>query len=197
MIIGVDVDGVLTNLYRYVKKRNKVYFKHEKLAEKKKKNNGLGELLGWSKDQDDRFWADNIFDYSINVKFYKQASKYLQKLKDDGHQIYIITLRYYLGEDSERGKEMEKIFYKSFEDNNIVYDKIFALFPVGDKLPTILEKKVDVMIDDSRFNLESISKHVPTICYHTKYNKYLKLDNMTRCKNWKQIYKTIKQMEVK
>lgn len=193
MIIGVDIDGVLTNLYSYCAKKSKEFFKKEKPeGEKFKKSTCLYQLLGMTKEQDKRFWKEYIWAYSKDVKFYKQASKFLNKLREEGHQIYIITLRQYFGTGDENSVLMENIIKETFANNGIVYDKLFGLYGKREKLTCVLENNVEVMIDDSYENLSVISPHVPCICFDAKYNHGIKLDNMTRCKNWKQVYKALK-----
>lgn len=196
MIIGVDIDGVLTNLFKFVDKKRKEICKKDKIKIVRNKNAlNLRELYGITEEESDKFWIENIFEYAEKVKFYKSASKYLKKLKEDGHIIYLITLREYLGLKDENGQRMKEIVKKTLTQNNITFDKLYALHPVGEKLTTIVSEKVDVMIDDGASNLISISDYIPTICYSTVYNTGLKLDNMTRCKNWREIYKTIKLLQ--
>ena len=193
MIIGVDIDGVLTNLYKFVDKKRKEICRKNKIKIVRNKNVlNLREHYGITEEESNKFWMDNIFEYAENVKFYKSASKYLKKLKEDGHTIYLITLREYLGLKDENGQRMKEIVKKTLIQNNITFDKLFALHPIGEKLTTIVNENVDVMIDDGASNLITLSDYIPTICYSTAYNSGLQLNNMIRCKNWREIYKVIK-----
>jgi len=85
MIIGVDIDGVLTNLYKFVDKKRKEICRKNKIKIVRNKNVlNLREHYGITEEESNKFWMDNIFEYAENVKFYKSASKYLKKLKRMG-----------------------------------------------------------------------------------------------------------------
>lgn len=197
MIIGIDIDGVLTDMFRYVCKARKKYNKENNIkGTKVKASLNFNECFGWSKEQCDKFWNEWIWDYSKNVKFYKSASKYIKKLKNDGHNIYFVTKRHFLGADDEDGIKMKQLLNSQLNKYDICYDKIFAVDRTSTKLTSLIENKVDIMIDDEVKNIEEISKQIPTICYTAKYNKKYKNKNVYRCKNWKEIYNLISNLSV-
>ena len=194
MIIGIDIDGVLTDMFGYVYKASKKYNKENKIkGEKIKSSLHFNEHFGWSDEQCDKFWDESIWEYSKNVKFYKSASKYIKKLKNDGHEIYIVTKRHFLSDDDEDGTRMKTLLSNQLSK----YDKIFAVNRQTTKLTPLIDNKVDIMIDDEVKNIEEISKLIPTICYTTKYNKAYSNQNMYRCKNWREIYNLISNLSSK
>ena len=67
------------------------------------------------------------------------------------------------------------------------YDKL--VFSPHDKIPDIKKLNVDIMIEDSPINIESISKIIPVIAFDTRYNKDTK--SKYRCYSWYDIYKTL------
>ena len=198
MIIGIDVDGVLTDLYKCCKKE---YSKYSKMVNGRRVFNkngiGLAEVFGLSYEKDVALWNDFSIIYSQNEIFYSLAKKYTKKLKEDGHTLYIVTSRHYAGRDDELGKNMRDNLFKSLKRAGITYDKVFFTSHKGSKTDTLIELKADVMIDDSAFNLDEISKKLPCICYRQIYNKNYKKDNVIMAKNWKEIYKIITEMAVK
>ena len=106
----------------------------------------------------------------------------------------IITSRAFAGKDNEEGKRMRCYVENSLSRNGIVYDKIVYTSELKSKTAAILELGVQVMIDDSVWNLEELSNHVPVICYHQIYNRNFAKENVVRAKNWKEIYKIIENM---
>ena len=198
MIIGIDIDGVLTDMFGYVYKASKKYNKENNIkGEKIKSSLNFNEHFGWSDEQCDKFWDECIWEYSKNVKFYKSASKYIKKLKNDGHEIYIVTKRHFLSDDDEDGTRMKALLSSQLSKYDIYYDKIFAVNRQTTKVTPLIDNKVDIMIDDEVKNIEEISKHIPTICYTTKYNKAYSNQNMYRCKNWRAIYNLISNLSSK
>ena len=75
------------------------------------------------------------------------------------------------------------------DKNNIVYDKL--LFAKVPKIKEIKENKIEIMIEDSPSTIEAINKIVKVLCYDNRYNRDLKLDNVTRVYSWYDIYNKI------
>lgn len=195
MIIGIDIDGVLTDLMKSCKKE---YSKFSKLKNGRKvfnkRGNSLGEIFGVSREEDEEFWDGFLWGYSENGKYYSSAGKYLKRLKEDGHTLVVVTSRAFAGRNDELGQKMRENIEKSFIKNGIVYDKTVYTSEMKSKIPAIHEHGAQVMIDDSAWNLKELSQHIPTICFDQLYNRRLKLENMTRAKSWKDVYKIINQM---
>ena len=112
---------------------------------------------------------------------------YIKKLKDEGNNIYLITSRNFLVSKTDTGNGKIDITKKWLENNDICYDKL--VFSPHDKIPDIKKLNVDIMIEDSPINIESISKIIPVIAFDTRYNKDTK--SKYRCYSWYDIYKTL------
>lgn len=192
MIIGVDIDGVLTDLLKSVKKE---YLKFAKKENGKVKINkygkSLGEYFGLNREQDSRFFNSYIWEYSEKAIYYKSAKKYLNLLRKQGHLIYIVTARSFAGRDDGDGEKMRAIIENSLKKADIVYDKIFYTSELKNKVPVIQENNIDVFIDDSFWNIESLSPVIPVICYHQKYNVSFNVSDLMRARNWRDVYKFI------
>ena len=195
MIIGIDIDGVLTDLMKSCKKE---YSKFSKLKNGKKvfNKNGkrLAEIFGVSREEDEEFWDGFLWKYSEKSKYYTNASKYLKLLKKDGHKLVIITSRGFAGREDEMGQRMRSNTENSLAKNGIVYDQIVYTSETNSKVSASLEIGVDVMIDDSVWNLKELSQHFPCICFDQLYNKAIDMSNVVRAKNWKEVYNIISKM---
>ena len=75
---------------------------------------------------------------------------------------------------------------------NIVYDKL--LFAKVPKIKEINENKIDIMFEDSPSTIEAINKIVKVLCYDNRYNRDLKLDNVTRVYSWYDIYNKMNRL---
>ena len=94
MRIGIDIDGVLTDIEQWqLDYGSKFYF--EKYNKQILNNEGYEttDIFKVDSKLDDEFWTEYFKDYSTNVDVRKLASEVIQKLKQDGNEIYIITAR--------------------------------------------------------------------------------------------------------
>ena len=113
-------------------------------------------------------------------------------LKEEGHEIYIITARNDYGVPQEYIGKMKEIVPKWLKDNNIPYDKI--IYTEGSKLPYCVGNYVEIMIEDSPRNVEELSTKIPVLCFNCKYNENLEGKNITRVYSWYDVYSKIKEM---
>ena len=195
MIIGVDVDGVLTELFKYVKKYGPIFAKENNIKIIYNKNaTDTIDAFGWDAATDKKFWYEFIWPYSLECKCKKGASKYLQKLKSEGHKIIIITKRYYAQTPDEIGLKMRSNMEEWFKKHKIPYDEICYVHSKKSKLDYAKQTQIYVLIDDSIENLEEISKHIPVICMDSPLNRTYKNKEIERAHNWKEVYQIIHKL---
>lgn len=191
MNIGIDIDGVLTNLEEYainngikmcIEEGWKVDINPEEYWETKKFN--------WTEEQEEKFWNKYLEPYVLETRPREYAVEIIKKLREEGDKIYIITARNESGLPPESYGKMQEFTKAWLKKNGIEYDKlIFA----GDKekLQQCLENDVDFMIEDSPNNILNISTQVPVIKYECKYNKKIAEKNITPAYGWYHIYNII------
>lgn len=148
MRIGIDIDGVLTDIEQWqLDYGSKFYF--EKYNKQILNNEGYEttDIFKVDSKLDDEFWTEYFKDYSTNVDVRKLASEVIQKLKQDGNEIYIITARGSFLSHSASVMSIEEnknIVLEWLRKNEIEYDKI--IFSPEDKLSICLENNIDVML---------------------------------------------------
>ena len=146
MRIGIDIDGVLTDIEQWqLDYGSKFYF--EKYGKEIQNNEGYEttEIFKVDSKLDDEFWTEYFKDYSINVDVRKLASEVIKKLKQDGNEIYIITARGSFLSHSANVmlfEENKNIVLEWLRKNEIEYDKI--IFSPEDKLSICLENNINV-----------------------------------------------------
>lgn len=194
MRIGIDIDGVLTNIEQWqLDMGSKNIF--EKYNKEIENTNGydLKEIFNIEESLDDEFWREYLFDYAENEPARKHSNEVTNKLKEDGNEIYIITARYLTDKDDENGKRMRNIVINWLKEYNIYYDKI--IFSPEEKLDICMENKIDLMIEDKVGNINKISKYIPVICFDARYNQKCKGKNIYRCYSWYDIYAKVKNIK--
>ena len=194
MNIGIDIDGVLTDVEQYqLDYGSKVLFElyHKGVANGEQYD--LTEIFDIDKNLDNTFWKKYLYDYATKEPARKFANEVTKKLRDDGNKIYIITARMLTDKDTLEGQKMREIIINWLKENEIYYDEI--IFSPEDKLKICLNNNIDVMIEDKEDNINKISKHIPVICFNAGYNKECKGTNIYRCYSWYDVYSKIKEIE--
>ena len=202
MNIGIDIDGVLTNIKKFIIEKGLSYCNENKTGKLiNPEEYESNKIFDWDEETDLDFWIKNIYIYAENNPPILGASENIKKLKKDGHKIYIITARWLAGpvtdnENEQSMKSREKMRYTVKEwlrKNSIIYDEI--IFSGEDKSKFIKEKNIDIMIEDSPRNLKTLSKVTKMICYDWDYNRGIENENIYRCQNWNDIYNHIKNIK--
>lgn len=175
MNIGIDIDGVITNIdFLGILGKKKPIL--DKESSNLKVNNFLIRKILYK----------GIAFYSKHSKLRSDAAKYINLLKDDGNRITIITKRRFAGEETKEGKDIRSLVEVFLIEQGIPYDKI--VFSKGNKLDDCLREKVTVMLEDSPKNSENISKRIPVILMDTPYNRNVSGDNIYRVTHWEEAY---------
>lgn len=183
MRIGIDIDDTICDTWEYVKPLFKQNFNLDDLELEK---NNYSRVLNCTLEEYYDFYKKNIDPIMLDIPIKKDAAKYINKLKKDGHEIYFITAR---GDfDMLNPYEKTKIY---LEKNNIKYDKLLTNSLEKDK--AVLKNKIDIFIDDSIKHCMSISKlGIPVLMFETSYNKQTEF---RKVKSWKEIYDIINRKE--
>ena len=122
----------------------------------------------------------------------KTSKDRAKKLKEEGHEIYIVTARDDYGVPKEYvGKMRGEIVPKWLEENKIPYDKI--IYTEGSKLPYVVGNYVELMIEDSPEIIKELSSKIPVLCFNCQYNENIKGQNITRVYGWYEVYDKIKK----
>ena len=121
----------------------------------------------------------------VNAKAKENASEVLQKLKQEGNEIIIITAR-----TEKAYNEPYETSYKFLVHNNIPFDKLL----VGklNKGQACKEEGIDIFIDDNLDNCYNIKKYgIDVILYDSPLNQ----DNndFKRVKNFNELYEILRK----
>ena len=201
MNIGIDIDGVLTDVRKFVIEEGSKYCKEHNKGELINPDvYEMKEMFGWNLATIFNFWRKNIFKYAKENPVIDGASENIKKLKEDGHKIYIITARWLASTKKHRIlRHVEKISNKMKEtvinwlsENNVIYDEI--IFSKDDKSKYIKKNNIDIMIEDAPDNVKELSELTKVICYDWVYNRGIENENIYRCSNWDEIYKVISEL---
>lgn len=194
MNIGFDIDGVLTNEEDYlVECMTKYAYENNlpsivyPLAYETRKFENSGEMF-------DIYQKYFVWEYAENGSPRKFASEIINKLKNDGHKIFIITSRRPTIYNTPEAEKMKTIIKKWLSKNNIPYDDIY--FEI-DKTIKIKELNLDVMVEDSPLTIPIFKDLTHILCFDNRYNANLSCENMTRVYSFYDLYNKINAINAK
>ena len=190
MRIGIDIDGCITDIARFIMDYG-IKYCYENNIEYKIKEDEYDEskALGISTEEAIKFWNTYLPYYAMEYSTREFASEVIKELKQN-NEIYIITARNEYGLPQKYYGNMQEMVKKWLSDKNIKYDKL--IFTDERKVPCILENKIDLYIEDAPKNILEISKEVPVLCFDNPYNKYLEGKNIKRVYSWHDVLSKIK-----
>ncbi|MBP3285168.1 MAG: hypothetical protein J6M02_06690 [Clostridia bacterium] len=197
MKIGIDIDGVLTDIEQWqLDYGSKYYYEKFQKGIVSPKAYELFEIFGISKEAEHEFWYRNMEEYSTHAEIRMFAAEVIGKLRAEGHEIYIITARgSWVSKfaDIMSKEKSHEIVIEWLEKNGVAYDEL--IFSAEDKVKVCQENGIDVMIDDSPTNVAKISSAgIPVFCFHAGYNEKCEGEKIQRVYSWYDVYGTIEKM---
>lgn len=189
MIIGIDIDDTITDTYEVMMNYGQEFvtkeLKKEPIIDENKKcmtHFYLKALLGWNDKEEEEFFIKYYEKIVKNVKPKTLALDYLNKLKEEGHKIILITARWET-DNFDVKKETEKWI----KENNIPCDKL--IINAENKLIAAKEENLDVFIDDSFKNCKMVSSaEITTYMMDTRVNRGVEDEKVTRVYSWPHFY---------
>ena len=196
MRIGLDIDGVLVDTQTFQLREGKKFFEKYGMEAKHPDMFEVQDVFECTKELREKFWNKNIWKYCLKEPMTKDASKVINKLRQNGHEVIIITSRVHTTETGITGVVFRLMLKHWVKKNRLKYDDIVFCKEKesgADKLRVCKEKNIDVMIDDSSENLYAIQDTCKVICYSAAWNKECHDLDEYRVENFEDVYKIIQR----
>ena len=187
MRIGIDLDDTITKTDEILFKYAKIYNEEEKiLFNINREEWNLTKAFGWNEENIKEFFSKYLKSIYEEAEIKENAKERINKLKDDGNEIIIITAR-----DTKSLKEVHEVCEDWLINNKINVDKIVV--DGEDKAQKCLENKIDIFIDDNIGNCENVYNNlkIPVLLMNGRYNKDYQNPKIKRVYNWNEIYNEI------
>lgn len=198
MKIAFDVDGILTKLQEFEIKYGRQFFDNQDRAVDIKEL-GFKEIFKCSEEEEDKFWKKYIWRYCLLEKAREDASIVMNKLKEDGDEIYILTARAHTTEQNITGKLFRGMLIYFLHKENIPYDHIFYYdeeTSALEKANTCIDEGIEFIMDDQSKNINCL-KTVTNVCYfeeeHNKHCEDDNVDNVYKVENFSDFYRVINE----
>ena len=193
MNIGIDIDDTISNTIEITLPRAKKYAQDFLGMDISNINFSqaidhmyIEKVFNLSKEQMHDFWEKNLLQLVQGVKIKDNAAKIINKLKDEGHRIVIVTARW-----NECNFDAMKESEKWLKENGVMYDKLYV--NADSKVEIAKNENIDLFIDDSIKNCRELSQNnIKCYLFKSAVNKNIEESNRFEIvESWDQIYKKI------
>ena len=185
MVIGLDIDDTITDtfgvMFGYAQK-----YTIEELGKSGEidyskicpNHNYIQALHNWNGDEELEFFRKYYKPICEETEPFPFAVETINKLKEEGHTIVLITARWDFDDTNVRRLTEDWI-----KKQNIHYDKLVV--NANTKLEAAQENNVDVFVDDSFENCKAVSDGgIKTFIMDTRCNKSLNDSKIERVFSW-------------
>ena len=189
MRIGVDCDGVLTDMSAYIYEYGEKWFN-------RKPTNLLGysvsEVFCCSEREEFKFGLKYFFTYCRKWNPRDGAVDVITKLNMEGHILYEITARKFVTMRNPLGWYSKYLYRCWLKQHNFKFNDIYfcsETYASEDKLEGCQKYNVDVMVEDRANVALYLADHgVNILLFDTHYNQGISHENIVRVFNWEDVY---------
>ena len=182
--IAFDIDDTITNSSKIIRKYILKYSNKYKDGELLTENLDIILRGFFNYDCVNEFFSDYSLEMSSLCELRKNAKKIINKLHDEGYEIYIITAR-----SDEFYKDSYKFCKNYLDSKGIKYDKLITsqLY----KIDTCKRENIDIMVDDGVDTCDNLNKNnIKAFLYTTDLN--MDKDTISsRVNSWNEVYSEI------
>lgn len=154
MRIGLDIDNVILNT-------DSLILEEMIKEDKHKRNKGIinenapyifSGMFDWPKEEIEEFLINNMEKIATKLKKVDMSKEYIDKLLEEGNQVYLISNRAY-----SYYKNPLKTTKENLKKNKINYTELI-LTNTNDKSKECKDLKIDIMFDDRASNCMKLKK---------------------------------------
>lgn len=188
MKIGIDIDGVILDSERNLRFWADYYSWFELGIDKKTfELVSQEDSFDWTKEDVDGFYETRFDKICRNSSLMVGAKEILSKLKEEGNELYVITLRGYYREQERIDGEAK------LKELGVEFDGVY--WSVLDKVAKCKELGIKVMIDDNPKNVAQFEGSEISVLYFREPKiKRFDFDNVYEVDSWMDAYRNIKKI---
>ena len=178
MKIGIDVDGVLTDFEWFLDFYAKKYFKSSVINTTEY---NFSKRFNCSTEEETKFYKKYLWWYITKMPIREGVANVLQKLKSEGHSIYVITARYGANKDNILGQYMRYKLIHWLKKNDVVFDGIYYVSTTNaafEKTEIAKKLEIDYFIEDDPENIKALGAVCNVIGIASSYNSNVKCTNV-------------------
>ncbi len=194
MIIGIDADGVLTDMAGFNREYGERFWKCKPTNPTAYKT---GDMFGVGHGQEILFGIRYFNEYCRKLAPRKGAAAVNRRLNADGHGLYILSARKYATMNNPLGWLSKSMFTGWLQKNRLHFKRIFFCTekntPV-EKFRFCKRISADIMIDDNpEVALYLAENGIKVFLFDAPYNIGIRHKNITRVHSWAEICRIISE----
>ncbi|MBE5821010.1 MAG: hypothetical protein E7311_00285 [Clostridiales bacterium] len=192
MNIGIDIDDTIANTQEFKLAYGVEYSmkKFNKIKNINANKEYAMDIFEWDMETEKDFFDEYFTNKMIHIQPKILAKDVINKLKDEGHNIYFITAR-----NDNLIKDSLDITKKWLDKNEIKYDEVYA--NTGEKEEVCKKLKIDLIIDNSFSICKKASNNgINALLFHSLNNENTQIEDnlIKRVYSWPEIYYHIQNM---
>lgn len=190
MVIGIDLDDTINDLATIITKYGMEYNEQHNIQHEINPNEwDFDKAFGWTETDEIYFRKIYFPKILIEAEPKEKAPEIINKLKEEGHDIIIITAR-----SLDHEPNMIKTSEEWLERYKIKYDNL--VINSQNKAEKCLENKVDIFIDDGFNNCYNVytNAKIPVYIFNSNYNQKQYHPGIERVYSWEEVYEIIQKM---
>lgn len=169
-IVGIDIDGVVTQFYKYALEKGEQFFKH---APVNFKGYSVGEIFGETHQNEKRFWEKYSLDYWLFAETRQGFIEFILQLETHDISYVFITSRGSIPAIPDYiMQEIIKLFL-----SRLLIRLPHIIFVEEDKKNCCLRENISLFVEDKPTNILEISKDIPVIVPKEPYNEDIDLNS--------------------
>lgn len=197
MNIGIDIDDTISNTFERAVIYAEDFIKNELKREikvdvsKVVDHYYIRDMFGLTNEEAEAFWTKYYTKIICNVEPKVLSAEMINKLKEEGNKIVIITARW-----CDKGIDVVEISETWLKEHGINFDKIYT--GIENKAEIAVKENIDLFIDDSIRNCEEVSSAgIKSYLFDSKINQHVNVpENIDRVYSWEEIYSKSKTVLV-
>lgn len=197
MRIGIDCDGVLTDMTQFIYEYGEKWFKKKPVNPD---GYSMSEIFEVTEREEFEFGLHYFFTYCKKWPPRKDAVKIVEKPGADGHQLYKITARKFITQKTPLGVYSRIVFSRWDKKHNMRFaDKFYCSEQNApdDKLRGCRKYAVDLMIEDTpNVAIFLADNGIKVFLFETRYNRGVSNENIIRVADWEDVYQRIRNLNM-
>jgi len=193
MRIGIDTDGVLTDMASFLQIVGSNYLKREP---SNVSAYSVEEMFGASKWEKLRYGMLLFVNYCKNCPPRDGTKKVLDQLKRDGYELYEITARKFVTMKNPLGKYSRKMLLAWYQKHGLEFSNIVFCSETNtgkEKAKACLELEIKIMVEDKPDVVKSLAEEgITVLLFDAPYNQNISGAGIIRCCSWDEVYQNIK-----